>query len=131
MTQPLRLVRRAELSAETAQTAGMQRSSAVSGLTVGARQLWMGETRMAPGAVSGNHHHGDTETAIYVASGHPVFVFRGDQGEVRLAAEPGDYVYVPALTPHREENPDPDHEALVVLARSTQEAVVVNLDGLG
>jgi uncharacterized RmlC-like cupin family protein len=39
-------------------------------------------------------------------------------------------VYVPPWVPHREENPDPDTEAVVVIARSTQEAIVVNLDDL-
>ena len=32
--------------------------------------------------------------------------------------------------PHREENPDPDVEAVVVIARTTQEAIVVNLPDL-
>lgn len=32
--------------------------------------------------------------------------------------------------PHREENPDPADEAVVVIARSTQEAIVVNLPKL-
>ncbi|MFC7466644.1 hypothetical protein ACFQVA_01800 [Actinomadura keratinilytica] len=32
--------------------------------------------------------------------------------------------------PHREENPDPAEEAVVVIARSTQEAIVVNLPHL-
>ena len=32
--------------------------------------------------------------------------------------------------PHREENPDPGTEAVVVIARTTQEAIVVNLDRL-
>jgi uncharacterized RmlC-like cupin family protein len=45
-------------------------------------------------------------------------------------ARPGDYVYVPPWTPHREENNDPDVEAVVVIARSTQEAIVVNLPSL-
>jgi uncharacterized RmlC-like cupin family protein len=45
-------------------------------------------------------------------------------------ARPGDYVYVPPWTPHREENNDPDVEAVVVIARSTQEAIVVNLSSL-
>ncbi|BEP16620.1 cupin domain-containing protein [Acidothermaceae bacterium B102] len=131
MSEPLRLVGPPDLSPETGQTSGMQRSSAISAATVGAAGLWMGETRMAPATVSGNHHHGDSETAIYVVSGHPVFVFLGDEGETRLSAAPGDYVYVPAFTPHREENPDPEQDAVVVLARSTQEAMVVNLDSLG
>jgi uncharacterized RmlC-like cupin family protein len=32
--------------------------------------------------------------------------------------------------PHREENPDPDDPAVVVISRSTQEAIVVNLPEL-
>ena len=78
---------------------------------------------------SGDHHHGDSETAIYVVSGHPVFVFAEDGEEVRLEASPGDYVFVPPFTPHREENPH-DEEAVVLIARSSQEAIVVNLPGL-
>src|SRR3712207_6907544 len=58
--------------------------------------------------------------------GHPVFVFAEDGEEVRLATGPGDYVFVPPYTPHREENPT-DEEAVVVIARSSQEAIVVNL----
>ncbi|MGX1486690.1 putative RmlC-like cupin family protein [Streptomyces griseus] len=37
---------------------------------------------------------------------------------------------MPPFVPHREENPDPDEEAVVVIARSTQEAIVVNLPRL-
>ncbi len=33
--------------------------------------------------------------------------------------------------PHVESNEDSDEEAVVVIARSTQEAIVVNLGGLG
>ncbi|MET8444613.1 cupin [Streptomyces sp. NPDC052071] len=50
--------------------------------------------------------------------------------EVRLRTSSGDYVFVPPFVPHREENPDPDEEAVVVIARSTQEAIVVNLPRL-
>ena len=49
---------------------------------------------------------------------------------MRLRTGPGDYVFVQPFVPHREENPDPDEVAVVVIARSTQEAVVVNLPGL-
>ncbi len=37
---------------------------------------------------------------------------------------------MPPYVPHREENPSPDDEAVVVIARSTQEAIVVNLPEL-
>lgn len=90
----------------------------------------MGETHVSPAAASSNHHHGDSETAIYVRSGNPVFVFHDGVQEVRITAGPGDYVFVPPYLPHREENPDPNTPADVVIARSSQEAIVVNLPEL-
>ena len=118
------------LSEETAQTPGMRRYEAVSGRMTGSRKIWMGRAHVAPGMVSGDHHHGEAETGIYVLSGHPVFVFMEQDGERRIETGPGDYVYVPPYVPHREENPSPDEEAVVVLARSTQEGIVVNLPSL-
>jgi uncharacterized RmlC-like cupin family protein len=125
----LRLVRSAELSAATAQTDGMRRFEAISGVACGSGVLWMGETRLAPGARSANHHHGHSETGIYVIAGRPVFVVTdGAGGEQRLETSPGDYVFVPPFVAHREENPSLADEAVVVIARTTQEAIVVNLD---
>jgi uncharacterized RmlC-like cupin family protein len=118
------------LSEETAQTPGMRRYEAISGRRTGSRKIWMGESHVAPGMVSADHHHGEAETGIYVVSGHPVFVFLEDDAERRIEAAPGDYVYVPPYVPHREENPSADEEAVVVLARSTQEGIVVNLTSL-
>ncbi|MCD0452979.1 cupin domain-containing protein [Actinocorallia sp. API 0066] len=119
------------LSGQTAQTGGMRRLSAISGATVGSDRLWMGQTLVAPSTNSGNHHHGASETGIYVVSGHPEFVFLDKtEGEIRLQTSPGDYIYVPPWVPHREENPDPTTEALVVIARTTQEAIVVNVPTL-
>jgi len=54
----------------------------------------------------------------------------GEPSERRLRTRPGDYVYVPPWVPHREENPEADEEAIVVIARTTQEAIVVNLKDL-
>ncbi|MGI8876216.1 MAG: cupin domain-containing protein [Egibacteraceae bacterium] len=118
------------LRGSTAQTAGMARSAAIDGATVGSRALWMGETRVAPGVASAPHHHGESETAIYVVAGHPVFAFRRGEEVVRLATAPGDYVYVPAWVPHVEENPSADTEATVVIARTTQEAIAVEVETL-
>jgi uncharacterized RmlC-like cupin family protein len=126
---PLRHIRPADLSSDTRQTGGMDRREAISGATVGSRRIWMGQTHVASGVSSGDHHHGDTETAIHVVAGHPVFVFADGDTEVRIETEPGDYVFVPPFVPHREENPGPD-EAVVVIARSSQEGVVVNLPSL-
>lgn len=92
----------------------------------------MGETVVDAGVASSDHHHGESETGIYVAAGHPVFVFLdpGTGEETRIETGPGDYIYVPPWTPHREENPSPDEPAVVVLSRTTQEAIVVNLADL-
>ncbi|MDP9430218.1 MAG: cupin domain-containing protein [Actinomycetota bacterium] len=126
--RPLRHVRAADVSTDTGQTPGMRRTEAVSHRTVGSERVWMGQTAVGPRTASANHHHGDSETAIYVVSGHPVFVFAEDGREVRLTPEPGDYIFVPPFVPHREENPT-DEDAVVVIARSSQEAIVVNLPG--
>jgi uncharacterized RmlC-like cupin family protein len=128
----LRQVRASDLDSATAQTPGMRRLAAISGHSVGAQQVWMGQTHVAPGMHSADHHHGESETAIYVLSGNPEFVFLDEHtgAERRLRAGPGDYVFVPPFTPHREENNDPENEAVVVIARSTQEAIVVNLPSL-
>jgi uncharacterized RmlC-like cupin family protein len=125
----LMLIRANELSGATAQTSGMIRSAAISGALTGAQSLWMGRTVLPPGVTSGDHHHGHSETGIYVVSGAPVFVYRdpatGDL--IRLETGPGDYVWVPPYVPHREENPASDQTAVVVIARSTQEAIVENV----
>ncbi|OBG79327.1 MULTISPECIES: cupin domain-containing protein [unclassified Mycobacterium] len=126
----VRHVRASEISADTAQSEGLRRFAALSGQSVGAAKLWMGETHASPRSASANHHHGDSETAIYVRSGNPHFVFHDGVAEVRICAAPGDYVFIPPFLPHREENPDPSTPAEVVIARSTQEAIVVNLPEL-
>jgi uncharacterized RmlC-like cupin family protein len=128
---PLRHVPADALDGDTAQTSGMRRLAAIDA-AVGSEGLWMGQTHVGPEMQSGDHHHGEAETAIYVVSGHPEFVFLDEETgeEVRLRPVPGDYVFVPPWTPHREENNHPDVEAVVVIARNTQEAIVVNLPSL-
>jgi len=135
MTSPLRglqLIRSDELSSATAQTRGMVRSAAISGDLTGATSLWMGRTELPPGVSSGDHHHGESETGIYVVTGTPAFAFRdpGTGTVTRLETRPGDYVWVPPWVAHREENPSPDQTAVLVIARSTQEAIVVNVSEL-
>jgi uncharacterized RmlC-like cupin family protein len=118
------------LSGDTTQTSGMRRLEAISGKTVGSQKIWMGETHVSPETTSGDHHHGEAETAIYIVSGNPVFVFAEGSQERRVETKPGDYVFVPPFVPHREENPSAEAPAVVVIARSTQEGIVVNLPSL-
>ncbi|MDI3390706.1 cupin domain-containing protein [Streptomyces sp. B-S-A8] len=111
----VRLVRAGELDG----------NAAISGGTVGSKRLWMGRVENPPLSSTDNHHHGDSEAGIFVVSGHPVFVYHDGTREVRLAGNPGDFFHVPPFVPHREENPDPDEPAVVVIARTTQEPVKV------
>jgi len=119
-----------ERTPSTAQTPGMTRTAALSGDTVGSRAMWMGETHVAPGVSSGLHHHGESETGIYVVSGNPEFIYSEDGHDVRLITKPGDYIYVPPFVHHIESNANSDQEAVVVIARTTQEAIVENLEEL-
>jgi uncharacterized RmlC-like cupin family protein len=128
--QPLRHIRAESLDSKTAQTAGMTRLAAITAASAGSNGIWMGQTHVAPGTRSADHHHGESETAIFVLAGHPAFVYLDGGVETRISTSPGDYVYVPPYTPHREENTSDSEEALVVIARNTQEAIVVNLPGL-
>lgn len=117
------------LSEQTAQTSGMVREEAISHRTAGSTGIWMGRTTVPPHTSSGPHHHGDSETCIYVVSGHPVFRYVVDGREHAIEAAPGDYIFVPPFVHHIEDNPH-DETAVVVIARSTQEAIVENLDHL-
>jgi uncharacterized RmlC-like cupin family protein len=117
-------------SPNTAQTPGMRRVAAISGDQVGAQGMWMGMTTMAPRSTSGPHHHGSSETAIYILSGNPVFIYREGDEEVSVRTKPGDFVYVPPFAHHIESNAGSDQEAVVVIARTTQEAIVENLEAL-
>jgi len=126
----VRHIKASEISSDTAQSEGLRRFAALSGRSVGAVKLWMGETHASPKSASDNHHHGDSETAIYVRSGNPEFVFHDGTREVRVATAPGDYVFIPPYLPHREENPDPATTAEVVIARRNQEAIVITLPAL-
>ena len=84
----LRHVPASELDRDTAQTSGMLRLSAISAHRVGSQKLWMGQTHVGPAQRSGDHHHGEAETAIYVVSGKPEFVFLDERTgeETRLKA---------------------------------------------
>jgi uncharacterized RmlC-like cupin family protein len=117
-------------SSHTLQTPGMRRYAAISGGLTGSQHLWMGGNTVHPGQKSADHHHGEADSGIYIVSGHPRFVFLVDGQEEHIDAAPGDFVYVPAWVPHREENPSPYEDAVVVLARSTPEEIVVNLPSL-
>jgi uncharacterized RmlC-like cupin family protein len=107
---------------EGASTPGMIREEAVA--TDG---MWAGFVRTGRGMVSGWHHHGAYETAIYVISGALRMEF-GSGGAETLEGRPGDFLYVAPGAVHRESNPS-DQESHIVVVRSGTGLPVVNVDG--
>jgi uncharacterized RmlC-like cupin family protein len=73
--RPVTVSRLADRSTNTPQTLGMQRFAAISRALTGSRHLWMGGNTMQPGQRSGDHHHREADSGIYIVSGHPRFVF--------------------------------------------------------
>src|SRR5438552_8401304 len=125
--QRVHVIKPAQFDANTPQTPGMQRVAAVSQQTAGAQGLWAGVTVVAPNVVSGIHHHGATETVIYVVSGHAKMRW-GDRMQFEEDVEPGDFIYVPPFAPHQEINPSSDTPSQWVIVRNSQEPIVVNLE---
>src|SRR5215218_11378437 len=126
-TDGVRAIPADALDPNTPQTPGMQRAVAVSGERVGAQGLWAGTVTILPGARTGAHHHGELESVIYVVSGLARMRW-GERLEFTAEAGPGGFVFVPPYVPHQEINALDDEPLECVLARSGQEAVVVNLE---
>jgi uncharacterized RmlC-like cupin family protein len=122
----IRVVRPEQLSAETSQTSGSLRMSAVSATHGIFSSLWAGMFVVQPSARTGIHHHGEQDTVVYVLEGEAV-VRWGDFGELSAMVRAGDFLYVPKWLPHQEVNPSPDKPFRWVVVRSTPEPIVVNL----
>ncbi len=104
----------------------MKREAGISAVLTGSEGLWMGTAVNAPGASSGAHHHGENESGIYILRGRVRFRW-GPNLENVVDTEPGDFVFVPPYEVHLEENLDTDSEAELLLARNSQEQIVVNV----
>jgi uncharacterized RmlC-like cupin family protein len=111
----VKIVHAGELDTNTPQTPGM------------ASKLWAGTVVVQPDAKSGPHHHGELETVLYIVRGRARMRW-GDRLEFYDEAGPGDFIYVPPLTPHQEINASPDIPCEAVVVRSGQDPVVVNLE---
>jgi uncharacterized RmlC-like cupin family protein len=122
----LQIVRPSELSADTGQSAGALRLSAIDGQSTGANQIWLGRVSNEPGHRSVPHHHGEAETAGYLMKGEARIYF-GDGYREYVDVEEGDFVFVPPYLPHIEVNRSNEKE-LVWLTARTPANIVVNLD---
>lgn len=98
-------------------TPGMHRQRAAS-----TDRSWAGHVTTEPGMVSGWHHHGDYESHIFVLSG-ALRMESGPGGRDVVDAQPGDFLFVPPHTVHREGNPSSTDAALVVVRAGSGQAV--------
>jgi uncharacterized RmlC-like cupin family protein len=115
-----------QMDAETLQTSGSQRMSAISAAHGITSALWAGTFLVEPGAKTGIHHHGEQDTVVFVLEGEAI-VRWGDFGEHRAAVRPGDFLHVPSWLPHQELNSSETSPFRWVVVRSTPEPIVVNL----
>lgn len=123
----IRVIQPGERDTSTAQTPGMQRAEGCGANTVGAEKLWVGHVHVDGGVHTGAHHHGEVESVIYIITGKARFRY-GDQLENTIEANAGDFVFVPPYLVHQEINASEDEGVDMVVARSSQENVVVNVD---
>lgn len=105
-----------------APTPGMHREEAVATETT-----WGGFLRTDAGTVSGWHHHGEYESVIYVLGGK-LRMESGPGGASVVEASPGDFLFVPRGSIHRESNPA-EVELTAVVVRSGRGEAVVNVEG--
>src|SRR2546421_4792743 len=73
----------------------------------------MSRTRLERGAVSGWHHHGTHELYGFLVSGQLRLEY-GPKGADAAGAGPGDLLHVPPGLVHRDVNPDPPRQPVIV-----------------
>src|SRR5205809_474911 len=105
----------------------------VSAQSVGAQALCLHLLTIPPGGKAHAHLHANHETAIYVLSGDSGMWY-GEGLREYLEARTGDFVYIPAGTPHLPINlhqPDACFELIARSDRKEEESVVLvqELDG--
>lgn len=102
------------------QTPGMRRRHAFAG-----DDRWVGHVETEPGEWSGWHHHGATDTYMYVLEGTLEFEY-GTAGET-VRVGPGDFAHMPAGVVHRERT-TPGEPGQIVLMRFGPGPAVVNVE---
>ncbi len=106
---------------------GFTYAPAISAETVGSRAIHMQLLTVPPGAKAKAHKHERHETALHVLSGE-VGMWYGDRLEHHMVTAAGDFVYIPADTPHQPYNRSATEPAVAIVARTDpneQESVVL------
>jgi uncharacterized RmlC-like cupin family protein len=113
---------------------GLSYFAGVSAQSTGSRSLCLHALTIPPGGRARAHLHHGHESAIYMISGDAV-VWSGEELRERAEAHAGDFVYIPAGTPHLPVNASSTEACVALVARTDpneQESVVLlpELDGL-
>ena len=88
----------------------------------------VGQTRVAPGTVSGWHHHGNRTLFGYLLSGRLRFDF-GRGGKDSVEVHPGEYFRILPRVIHRDVNPSHTEPLVVVNVMVGEGPSLVNVAG--
>jgi uncharacterized RmlC-like cupin family protein len=94
----VRVIHPAEMDADTLQTPGSLRMSAISAGQGSGSSMWAGIFVVEPSAMTGIHHHGDQETVVYVLEGEAL-VRWGNRGEYSATVRAGDFLPAELVAP--------------------------------
>ena len=103
---------------------GFTYAPAISAESVGATAIHMQLLTIPPGARAKAHKHERYETAIHVLSGE-VGMWYGERLESHMVSRAGDFVYIPADTPHLPYNLSATAPAVAVVARRRRKLQLV------
>ncbi len=106
---------------------GFTYAAAIAAETVGSSAIHMQLLTVPPGARAKAHKHEAHETALYVLTGQ-VGMYYGENLENHMVTRAGDFVYIPANTPHLPYNMSQTEPATAVVSRTDpneQESVVM------
>ena len=108
----------------------MNRLAGVSQLLTGSTGIHMAIATVPPGRCSTAHYHVNCESAIYVLSGHGVFL-SGSGLEKEEHITSGDFIFVPPDANHQPVNTSQTENLVLIVARNAPVEVVVDLEGIG
>ena len=109
-----------------ASSGAMTRVEGISEILTGAKGIHLAVATVPPGQRSSAHWHVNCESAIYVMSGHGLFL-TGEGLREELAIGPGDFLYVPPEAIHAPVNNGTEPLVLIV-ARNAPTEIVVEYD---
>jgi uncharacterized RmlC-like cupin family protein len=126
-TDDVKVMRAAALRRAAFGPSGTGRATAFDFAGSGGQKTWIGTVSLQPHAQTGPHHHGRHEVAVYVVKGHGRIRW-GERLEFAAEVSSGDFAYFAPYVPHQELNVDGKETLDLVVVRSDNERIVVDLD---